>query len=144
MYPEDSSWDDQCNRCWCRRGRSVCTRVWCGWRPAPAPAPSSASLAAGCRPDAARLGAGCARLALVVDRPRLALSVDELCLHLRYLAAAQSASWDDDDDDVYDDDDDDDDDDVRTARKPLVVLCDLKNGVDDIVQVTVVGRFSLT
>ena len=30
VYPNDSSWDDDCNRCVCRRGRTICTRVWCG------------------------------------------------------------------------------------------------------------------
>ena len=32
LYPNDSSWDEDCNRCVCRRGRAVCTRVWCGQR----------------------------------------------------------------------------------------------------------------
>lgn len=30
LYPEGSSWDDNCNKCQCRHGRPVCTRVWCG------------------------------------------------------------------------------------------------------------------
>ena len=30
VYPDNSSWDDDCNKCQCRSGRTVCTRVWCG------------------------------------------------------------------------------------------------------------------
>jgi jagged-like protein len=30
LYPDNSSWDEGCNKCHCRDGRAVCTRVWCG------------------------------------------------------------------------------------------------------------------
>lgn len=30
VYPDNSSWDDDCNKCQCRSGRTICTRVWCG------------------------------------------------------------------------------------------------------------------
>ena len=162
-YPNDSSWDEDCNRCVCRHGRTVCTRVWCGARnclaadaapcgvnqvclpaarqacfkapcrpwgecrplqagrqigPAVNPAPAS------CRPNtAARLSASCARLTLVLDQPKTlrGFSVEGLCGRLRKLAAVQSHLWD------------------SLSTAPLVILCDLKDNVDDVVQVTVVS-----
>ena len=165
-YPNDSSWDEDCNRCLCRHGRTVCTRVWCGPRnclaadaapcginqvclpttgeacfnPPCAPWGECRPLQAGrqiglavspasatCWPNLARLSPSCARLTLVLDQPKTVrgFSVEGLCSRLRKLAAAQSHLWDSFG--------------VATQHPPLVILCDLKDNLNDVVQVTVVS-----
>ena len=166
MYPNDSSWDDNCNRCVCRKGRTVCTRVWCGPKNCLAEPSAicgmtevcvpttreacfsppcipwgecrplqigrqvglpSGPAAATCWPNLARLSPTCARLTLVLDRSKIAsgFSVESLCFDLRKLAASQSGLWDSFQ--------------LVTQKPPLVVLCDLKENVNDVVEVTVVS-----
>ncbi|XP_059353369.1 protein jagged-1-like isoform X1 [Daphnia carinata] len=170
LYPDNSSWDDGCNKCQCRAGLAVCTRVWCGpancledpvhkvdkpcgpselclsaqsgcLRP-PCPAygqcrplkpgrllPVPATTAS-CWPNLTgnRLAPTCARLTLVLDRYRAqpGFSVQSLCGHLRKLAAAQSHLWDNFADQQQ-----------QLERPSLVILCDLKDNLDDVVQVTI-------
>ncbi|KAI9551524.1 serrate [Daphnia sinensis] len=171
LYPDHSSWDDGCNRCQCRAGQAVCTRVWCGpancledpihkvgkscgpseiclsaqpgcLRP-PCPAygqcrplkpgrllPVPATTAS-CWPNLTgnRLAPTCARLTLVLDRYRAqpGFSVQSLCGHLRKLAAAQSHLWDDFPGQQQ----------QQLERPSLVILCDLKDHLEDVVQVTI-------
>lgn len=171
LYPDNSSWDDDCNKCQCRAGQAVCTRVWCGpanclgdsitgektcgpseiclstqsgcLRP-PCPAygqcrplkpgrllPVPAATAS-CWPNLTgnRLAPTCSRLTLVLDRYRAmpGSSVQSLCGHLRKLAAAQSHLWDNFPSKQQ-----------QLDRSPLVILCDLKDHLDDVVQVTIVS-----
>ena len=172
LYPDNSSWDDGCNKCQCRAGLAVCTRVWCGpancledpinggkacgpseicllsqtgcLRP-PCPAygqcrplkpgrllPVPAATAS-CWPNLAgnRLAPTCARLTLVLDRynAQPGFSVQALCGHLRKMAAAQSHLWDNFSGQQQ-----------QLERPSLVILCDLKDNLDDVVQVTIVSR----
>lgn len=173
LYPDNSSWDDDCNKCQCRAGQAVCTRVWCGpanclddainggktcgpseiclstqsgcLRP-PCPAygqcrplkpgrllPVPAATAS-CWPNLStgnRLAPTCARLTLVLDRYRAmpGSSVQSLCGHLRRLAASQSHLWDDFPGKQQ----------QQLDRPSLVILCDLKDHLDDVVQVTIVS-----
>lgn len=172
LYPDNSSWDDNCNKCQCRAGQAVCTRVWCGpanclddsisgekscgpseiclstqsgcLRP-PCPAygqcrplkpgrllPVPAATAS-CWPNLTgnRLAPTCARLTLVLDRYRAmpGSSVQSLCGHLRKLAAAQSHLWDNFPSQQQ----------QHLDRPSLVILCDLKDHLDDVVQVTIVS-----
>lgn len=173
LYPDHSSWDDGCNKCQCRAGQAVCTRVWCGAAncledpvhkvgkscgaseiclsaqsgclrpPCPAygqcrplkpgrllPVPATT---ASCWPNLTgnRLAPTCARLTLVLDRYRAqpGFSVQSLCGHLRKLAAAQSHLWDDFPGQQQ----------QQLERPSLVILCDLKDHLEDVVQVTIVS-----
>lgn len=170
LYPEDSSWDDGCNKCQCRAGRAVCSRVWCGpvnclddpERHCPGSAEMCLPIQSGClRPPCQawgqcrplkpgrllpvpaataacwpnltgqRLAPTCARLTLVMDRFRAApgLSVQTLCGHLRKLAASQSHLWDNNNGLVP----------SAPGQPQLVILCDLKDHLEDVIQVTVVS-----
>ena len=63
----------------------------------------------------------------MLDQPKTVrgFSVEGLCSRLRKLAAAQSHLWDSFG--------------VATQHPPLVILCDLKDNLNDVVQVTVVS-----
>lgn len=169
-YPDRSSWDEGCNKCQCRNGRTACTRVWCGpgncledpgrlcgpseiclpvqtgclrepctafgqCRPVkPGRLLSVPPTTAACWPNLSghhRLAPTCARLTIAVDRFRAmpGFSVQSLCGHLRKLAAAQSHLWDNS---LYS---------AQQDRPQLVILCDLKDHLDDVVQVTIVSSF---
>lgn len=174
IYPDNSSWDEGCNKCNCRAGQAVCTRVWCGptncledhmtgskscgpseiclsaqtgcLRP-PCPAygqcrplkpgrllPVPAATAS-CWPNLTgnRLAPTCARLTLVLDRYRVqpGYSVQTLCGQLRKLAAAQSHLWDNFHAQHHQQ--------SQLDRPSLVILCDLKDHLEDVVQVTIVS-----
>nr|CAI5869526.1 unnamed protein product [Callosobruchus analis] len=84
-------------------------------RPPSLPAPAS------CWPNQAVLSGACARLTLLLDRARLpqGATVEGLCADLRTLLAAQQAA--------------------EGLRDRLVLLCDLKTGYNDTVEVTLSG-----
>ncbi|XP_063231226.1 protein jagged-1b [Bacillus rossius redtenbacheri] len=161
-FAGNATWQHGCNTCVCRDSVARCTRVWCGLgnclghpnltvdpttclpSQVCVPSPGEACLAPPCAPwgecrdlqsgkrvgppllpappscwpNQAALSDACARLTLLLDRSRLArgLSTEGLCLQLRRLAAARQAS--------------------AGARSRLVLLCDLKQGSNDTVEVT--------
>lgn len=158
-FSHNSSWSDECNTCTCINGKVRCTRIWCGpgncmERPSLChpnqvcvPAAREACLAPGCEawgecrdlgsgkrvglpempappdcwPNQARLSNTCARLSLLFDRAKLprGTTVEGVCVHLRRLTAKHQA--------------------LAGATDPLVILCDLKAGYNDTVEVTMVS-----
>lgn len=74
-----------------------------------------------CWPNQARLSNTCARLSLLFDRAKLprGASVESVCAHLRRLTAKHQA--------------------LAGSADPLVILCDLKAGLNDTVEVTMVS-----
>ena len=147
-----SSWDDDCNVCECRNGKSQCSNVWCGAgnclngssclaHEVCVPSPGESCLVAPCAPwgecrpvesgrrvgppalpappscwpGQANPGADCARLSILLRRDALSsgTSVELICRKLRRLLA--------------------------DPRRPqsVVLLCDLKPGDNDTVEVTI-------
>lgn len=74
-----------------------------------------------CWPNQAILSNSCARLTLLVERARLSTGVttETLCMDLRRLIVAHQA--------------------LVRGQDPLVLLCDLKQGYNDTIEVTVVS-----
>ncbi|XP_072376666.1 protein jagged-2 [Diabrotica undecimpunctata] len=155
------TWQHECNTCMCNNGVVKCTKVWCGLnncrtsnqqnlctltqvcvpsalesclsppclpygecrdlesgrrvKPPSVPTPST------CWPNQAVLSNTCARLTLLVDRNKLpqGTTVEGLCGDLRRLLANQQA--------------------IEGLQDTLVLLCDLKTGYNDTVEVTLSG-----
>ncbi|CAG9863615.1 unnamed protein product [Phyllotreta striolata] len=155
------TWQHECNTCSCTNGMVRCTKIWCGLencrdfgrpnacnmnqvcvpsssesclsppclpygdcrelesgrrvKPASVPTPST------CWPNQAVLSNTCARLTLLLDRPKLpeGTTVEGLCGDLRRLLANQQA--------------------MEGLQDVLYLLCDLKNGYNDTVEVTLSG-----
>ena len=78
-----------------------------------------------CWPNQAVLGAACSRLTLLLDHARLpgGASVEGLCRELRRLLAHTYASED-----------------GPHRQDPLVLLCELKTGFNDTIEVTIVSN----
>lgn len=74
-----------------------------------------------CWPNQAVLSNSCARLTLVVERARLSTgsTTETLCMDLRRVIVAHQA--------------------LLRGQDPLVLLCDLKQGYNDTIEVTVVS-----
>jgi jagged-1 len=157
------SWSEDCNTCTCVNGHVRCTNVWCGprnCRESPelclghqvcVPAPIENCLAPGCAPwgecrslgpgygsslpqqlpgvpaptdcwpNQAVLSAHCARLNLLLDRSKLkpGTSVEAVCGHLREIAATHQT--------------------ITGNTNLLVILCEMKTGFNNIIEVTVVS-----
>lgn len=147
-----ASWDDDCNICECRNGKNQCSNIWCGpgnclngtsclAHEVCVPSPSESCLSPpcpawgecrpvetgrrvgppalpappSCWPGQATPGPTCSRLTILLRRDTLAAgtSVEILCRRLRKLLA--------------------------DPRRPqsIVLLCDLKPGDNDTVEVTI-------
>lgn len=165
-YADNATWQQACNSCACTAGLATCTQVWCGtgnclamslrapdavvctpeqvcvpspreaclspvcppWgecrgfeaprRVGPPPVPAPAS----CWPNQAELSNSCARLTLLLQPARLttAVSTESLCGDLRRLTASLQS--------------------LARRQDPLVVLCDLKLGYRDTLEVTMVSQ----
>ncbi|KAL0270169.1 UNVERIFIED_CONTAM: hypothetical protein PYX00_007661 [Menopon gallinae] len=162
-FADNSTWMVNCNTCGCSSGVVSCTQVWCGagnclssnpraidavacnpnqvcvtspretcLSPVCAPwgecrdfetnrrvGPPSFPTPVTCWPNQAVLSNSCARLTLIVERSRLSTGVttEILCMDLRRLTVAHQA--------------------LIRAQDPLVLLCDLKQGYNDTLEVTV-------
>lgn len=154
-----------CNTCMCDSGVASCTQVWCGVGnclasiprsrdavtcnvnqvcvPSPRESclspvclpwgecrdleanrrvgPPSFPAPVTCWPNQAVLSNTCARLTLVVEKSRLSTGVttETLCIDLRRLMVANQA--------------------LLRKKDALVILCDLKQGYNDTIEVTVVS-----
>lgn len=97
-----------------------CRDIESGRRVKPPSLPSPSS----CWPNQAVLSNTCARLTLLLDRPKLppGVTVESLCGDLRRLLANQQAAND--------------------LQNELVLLCDLKIDYNDTVEVTLVSHFN--
>ncbi|XP_049960051.1 protein jagged-1b [Schistocerca serialis cubense] len=165
-YTRNTTWLDECNTCICSSSGPVCTQIWCGLGnclgqpnlthgavicqsnqvcvPTPREAcltppcapwgecrnlesgkrvgPPSLPAPPGCWPNQAVLSNTCARLTLLLDRSQLpqGVTVEGLCCDLRRLLAAGHAAT------------------ITAAHSTpqLVLLCDLKQGYNDTIEVT--------
>ncbi|KAK6621484.1 hypothetical protein RUM44_001291 [Polyplax serrata] len=162
-YAHNSTWMDSCNMCRCKSGTVSCTKVWCGLGNCLAgnprsrdavscnanqvcvPSPKESCLSpvclpwgecrdaeanrrfgppsfpapVTCWPNQAGLSNYCARLTLVVEKSRLntGVTTETLCIDLRRLMVANQA--------------------LINRSDALVILCDLKQGYNDSIEVTV-------
>nr|XP_018904563.1 PREDICTED: protein jagged-1b [Bemisia tabaci] len=163
-HDNNSVWFSDCNNCTCLNGRISCTAVWCGFSncqeytsscnnnqvcvPSPQEScltppcspwgecrdllsgrqigPPSIPAPASCWPNQVTVSNSCARLSLLLSAIRLepSVRVETLCRELRKLLVAHLAS-------------------VR-SESPLVVLCDLKQGSNDTLEITVSCSQELT
>ncbi|KAJ9585947.1 hypothetical protein L9F63_020404, partial [Diploptera punctata] len=154
-FPNNATWQHDCNTCSCVASTVSCTQVWCGLgnclghpnltlgsvcvpspreaclTPACAPWGECRDLESGkrvgppslpapptCWPNQAVLSNSCARLTLLLDRAQLprGVTTEGLCVELRRLVASHQAAI--------------------GASHRLVLLCDLKQGYNDTLEVT--------
>ncbi|KAJ8873823.1 hypothetical protein PR048_024659 [Dryococelus australis] len=161
-FASNATWQHNCNTCKCQDSVAKCTRVWCGLgnclghpnltmdpticlpNQVCVPSPGEACLTPPCAPwgecrdlqsgkrvgppllpspptcwpNQAVLSNSCARLTLLLDRSKLArgVSTEGLCAQLRRLVALHQAS--------------------EGGHSQLVLLCDLKQGYNDTIEVT--------
>lgn len=110
---------------WCLNGGCVpwgeCRELLSGKLVGPPQLPTPPT----CWPNQATLSNSCARITLLIDRTKLGtrtgVSIEGLCTDIRLLLAAHQAAND--------------------LQDHLVVLCDLKTGANDTIEVTVVSYF---
>ncbi|KAI9585064.1 hypothetical protein GQX74_006959 [Glossina fuscipes] len=158
--------DEYCNACLCENGTSRCSNLWCGLancfesegspkspgsckqhevcvpslnenclkgpcllrgdcralEPSHRVAPPRLPAQSDCWPNQATLKDNCARLTILLDRPRLnsGASVEGLCSVLRFLLASRLIALSKSDNEGM-----------------LIVICDLKAGTNDTIEVTV-------
>ncbi|KAI5706104.1 hypothetical protein M8J75_004855 [Diaphorina citri] len=161
-FAHNTSWPHQCNTCTCLDSHVSCTRIWCGLgnclgpnavnscaaNQVCVPSPKESCLSAecppygecrelevgrrvapptfpslpSCWPNQAALSNTCARLSLLVDLNKLrpSVSTESICTELRRLLAVHWAS-------------------LGKYEERLVLLCDLKEGFNDTLEVTLSG-----
>lgn len=156
--------DPECNSCVCVNGKSKCSNIWCGLanclrtnstsicqphevcvpalqescltppcpprgdcralEPSRRVAPPKLPAKINCWPNQAELSEQCARITILLERNRITsgTSVEEVCLNLRILLGIRL---------------------VKTSQAfyfpLLIILCDIKSGSNDTIEVTVVS-----